>query len=45
MLWAETRSRKMKFRIWKQKLALVMRIKRQEASLAKKIMEEQQKMG
>ena len=45
MLRAETGSLKMKFRIWKAKLRLVQRIRRQERSLAKKIHEEQVEMG
>ena len=45
MLTAETKSRKMKIRIWKQKVMLVMRIRKQERSLAKAIHEEQVEMG
>merc|ERR1719509_344437 len=45
MLRAETRSRKIRFRIWKQKVMLVTRIRQQERSLAKAIHEEQVEMG
>ena len=45
MLRAETRSRKMRFRIWKQKVMLVTRIRQQERSLAKAIHEVQVEMG
>merc|ERR1719319_260698 len=44
-LRAETGSRKMKYRIWKLKVLLVMRIRMQERSLAKAIHEEQVAMG
>jgi len=44
-LRSETGSRKIKFRIWKLKVMLVMRIRTQERSLAKAIYEEQVAMG
>ena len=45
MMRAETGSMRMKYRIWKQKVLLVMRIKTQKGSLANLIFEEQLKMG
>ena len=45
MLRAETGSLKMKFRIWKEKVRIVERIRNQERSLAKAIHEEQLAMG
>ena len=39
MMRAETGSMRMKYRIWKQKVLLVMRIKRQKGSLANLILE------
>ena len=45
MLTAETACRKMKLRIWKEKLRLARRIKRQDGSLAKAIFDEQVVMG
>ena len=45
MLVAETGCLKMKIRIWKMKLMLVRRIKRQEGSLARAIFDEQVAMG
>ena len=42
---AETASRKMKFRIWKQKVLLVMKIRCQDRGLAKEILDEQVAMG
>ena len=45
MLRAETASLKMKFRIWREKLRIVDRIRKQEHSLAKAIHDEQVAMG
>ena len=45
MMRAETGSRRMKYRIWKQKVMLAKRIKSQKGSLANLIFEEQLKMG
>ena len=45
MLRAETGSLRMKYRIWKLKLQLVRRIKKQEGSLAKAVYDEQVTMG
>ena len=45
MLRAETGSLKMKFRIWKEKVRIVERIRNKERSLAKAIHEEQLAMG
>ena len=45
MLRAETTSLKMKFRIWREKMRIVQRIRNQERSLAKAIHDEQVAMG
>ena len=45
MLTAETACRKMKLGIWKEKLRLARRIKKQDGSLAKAIFDEQVVMG
>ena len=45
MLRADTGSLRMKYRIWKEKVLLAMRIKRQKGSLANLMFEEQLKMG